>query len=302
MKFVKLIFVSTLLCSLPFSHLTARTNPSQPAKTVLITGAFDGIGKATAQAFAQKGWQVWATDQSINNTTFKAYPNVHVLKLDVTDEFDIQQAVDSILAEQPNIDVLINNAGYGLIGAQEAVSKEEIQHQFEVNVYGPIMLTQAVLPSMRENKQGHIINVSSTSGMRAIPGLGTYAASKFAMEAISEALASEVSHWNIKVSVIEPGTVYTNWANHSVLTEKSVVKDYDKLANNLQRYLTKRLIEGQPPEEVAELITKVVDDPNPHFRYQTSHHAREIASVKWRDVTGDTQIKQQKIFVEELYS
>src|SRR5690606_32369841 len=130
-------------------------------------------------AFAQKGWQVWATDQSINDTTFKAYPNVHVLKLDVTNEFDIQQVVDNILTEQPSIDVLINNAGYGLIGAQEAVSKEEIQRQFEVNVYGPVMLTQAVLPTMRENKKGHIINVSSTSGMRAIPGLGTYAASKF---------------------------------------------------------------------------------------------------------------------------
>lgn len=302
MKFVKFIFVSTLLCSVPFSYLSAKTDTNQQAKAVLITGAFDGIGKATTKTFAQQGWQVWATDQTVNEVTFKAYPNVHVLKLDVTDELDIQHAVDSVLAEHGTIDVLINNAGYGLIGAQEAVSKEEIQHQFEVNVYGPVMLTQAVLPVMRENKKGHIINISSTSGMRAIPGLGTYAASKFAMEAISEALASEVSHWNIKVSVIEPGTVYTNWANNSVLAENSVVEDYDKLANNLQRYLTKRLTEGQPPEEVAELIVKVVDDPNPHFRYQTSHHAREIASVKWRDVTGDTQIKQQKVFVEEMYS
>lgn len=302
MKFVKFIFVSTLLCSVPFSYLSAKTDTNQQAKAVLITGAFDGIGKATTKTFAQQGWQVWATDQTVDELTFKAYPNVHVLKLDVTDELDIQHAVDSVLAEHGTIDVLINNAGYGLIGAQEAVSKEEIQHQFEVNVYGPVMLTQAVLPVMRENKKGHIINISSTSGMRAIPGLGTYAASKFAMEAISEALASEVSHWNIKVSVIEPGTVYTNWANNSVLAENSVVEDYDKLANNLQRYLTKRLTEGQPPEEVAELIVKVVDDPNPHFRYQTSHHAREIASVKWRDVTGDTQIKQQKVFVEEMYS
>lgn len=278
-----------------------KGHKSKP-KVVLITGAFDGIGKATAMQFAKKGWTVWATDMTIDMHTFQAYPNIQVLKLDVTQDSDIKSVVQTIMAKNGHVDMVVNNAGYGLIGTQEAVTRDEIQHQFDVNVYGPMMLTQAVLPSMRAQHAGHIVNISSTSGIRAIPGLGVYAATKFALEALSESLASEVAPWDIKVTVIEPGTVYTNWAKNAVVTSNHDMPEYAKLAKNLKNFLVKRLNEGQPAEEVAALIAKVAEEEHPHFRYQTSHHAREIASVKWRDVSGDTQIKQQKDFVKELYS
>lgn len=290
-----------LISSMGSAEINLDTEMQNP-RTVLITGAFDGIGKAATESFAKQGWNVWATDQFVDPDTFRDYTNVQILKLDVTDEIDILQAVELILVENGNIDVLVNNAAFGLIGAQEAVTKEEMQHQFDVNLFGPILLTQAVLPSMRDHQQGHIINVSSTSGIRAIPGLGTYAATKFGLEAISEALASEVSHWNIKVTLLEPGTVNTNWVNHTQITLNEPTEDYNKLSHNLKNFLEKRLAEGQPATEVGNLIVKIAEDPNPHFRYQTSQHAREIASVKWRDVTGDMQIKQQKAFVEEMYS
>lgn len=307
MKALKLIVTLIITYSLAFSASAAmRVKPTKAntssAKVILITGAFDGIGKAMTEQFADKGWVVWATDKVIDKKTFNQYQNVKVSKLDVTNQKDIDQTVEAILAQYGQLDVLVNNAGYGLIGAQEAVTKEEIHKQFDVNVYGPMMVTQAVLPSMRSHHSGHIINVSSTSGMRAIPGLGVYAASKFALEALSEALASEVSPWDIKVTVIEPGTVYTNWAFNSVLAQNGTVAEYNKLSKNLKSFLEKRLTEGQAPSEVAELVAKIVEEPHPHFRYQTSHHAREIASVKWRDVTGDTQIKQQQAFVKEMYS
>lgn len=271
-------------------------------KNVLITGGTRGLGLETAKVFAEKGYSVWAVGRSVNDVMRAEYPSIHFMYMDVTDSESMDEVLHEIYRQEGHLDVLINNAGYGLLGAVEAVSMEQAKRQFEVNFFGALELTKKVLPSMRKEGKGHIINISSTSGIRALPGLGLYAASKFALEAISEAMAVSLSPFNIKVSVIEPGTVANGWAGSCEIAENEHGVDfYNQLA---ERFLAKlqdlSSTCGQDQREIALLTYSVASCSDPHLRYQTSKAVEKTVSHKLKDLTGDDLVNMQKQFISSI--
>src|ERR1700754_3363976 len=179
-------------------------------KTVLITGASSGIGRAASLHFAKQGWNVMATMRHPEKETeLGQLPNMLVTKLEVTDPASIKTAIEKGIAQFGQIDALVNNAGYGQQGLFEAISTAEIQAQFDVNVFGLMHVTRAILPHFRANKAGTIVNVSSGAGRFTVPLISIYSASKYAVEGFSEALAYELASQNIKVKLVEPGYVPT---------------------------------------------------------------------------------------------
>ncbi len=193
--------------------MTAGADPRRVQKTVLITGCSSGIGRATAHAFNDEGWTTYATARNPADIETLGEAGCAIAKLDVTDQDDIDRVVERILDEEGAIDALVNNAGYGQFGPIEDVTTERVHHQFDVNVYGPHRLIRAVLPSMRRERDGTILNVSSVAGRIAFPGGGVYAGSKFAVEAMSDALRAELRDYDIDVVVVQPGPVKTNFSN-----------------------------------------------------------------------------------------
>ncbi|HZH96384.1 MAG TPA: SDR family oxidoreductase, partial [Flavisolibacter sp.] len=186
-------------------------------KTVFITGASSGFGLETAKFFQKKGWNVIATMRTPeNDSALSALPNVIVSKLDVVDKQSIGNAVATGIERFGCIDVLVNNAGYGTLGVLEAASDEEIIKQFDVNVFGVINVTKAILPVMRKNKSGVIINISSVGGRITFPYFSLYHATKFAVEGLTESLQYELSPLGIQVKLIEPGGYKTKFAGSSM--------------------------------------------------------------------------------------
>jgi NADP-dependent 3-hydroxy acid dehydrogenase YdfG len=191
------------------------------SKTVLITGASTGIGKATAQLFQQQGWNVVATMRSPEKSPeLSDLPNVLCLPLDVTKADTIQAAIDRAIAEFGTIDVLINNAGYALIGAFEACDMADIRGQFETNVFGLMEVTRAILPHFRLRQQGILVNVASMGGRVAFPIYSPYHATKWAVDGFSESLQYELRQFNIKVKIIEPGAIKTDFYSRSISVAK----------------------------------------------------------------------------------
>ncbi|MFC7186936.1 SDR family oxidoreductase [Halorubrum yunnanense] len=184
-------------------------------KTVLITGCSSGIGRAAAHAFNDEGWTVYATARNPADVETLGEAGCELATLDVTDGSDVDRVVDRILDEEGAIDALINNAGYGQFGPIEDVSTEKVHEQFDVNVYGPHRLIKAVLPAMRREREGTIVNVSSVAGRVSFPGGGVYSGSKFAVEAMSDALRNEVAEFGVDVVVVEPGPVKTNFSKRA---------------------------------------------------------------------------------------
>ena len=176
-------------------------------KVVLITGASSGVGQSTARLLSQKGYKVFGTSR--NPASAEAIPAVEMLALDVRSDDSVAACVKAVTNEAGRIDVLVNNAAYELAGALEETSMDEAKTQFETNFFGVIRMVKAVLPSMRQQKQGQIINVSSLSGVSSIPFMGIYSASKFALEGYTEALRLEVNPFNIHVSLTEAGFLKT---------------------------------------------------------------------------------------------
>lgn len=237
-------------------------------KVWLITGCSKGIGQILAQKLLETDQQVVATARKAVDLSVlqQQYPKALVLPLDVTRLEDITMAVKKVVEHFGHIDVLVNNAGYGLMGAIEECSAEAIQKQFNTNVFGLINLTQEVLPLMRKQKSGHIINISSIAGLIANPGVGIYNASKFALEGLSEALAAEVAPFDIKVSIVEPGPFRTNFAGSS-LEVTTPMADYDSTVGVTRGLITKQ--DGcQPgnPDKAAEAIINLGNNPNPPLR------------------------------------
>lgn len=236
------------------------------SKTIFITGASRGFGKIWADAFLKRGDQVVATarDQThLADLVQKYGDRVLPIQLDVNNRAGGFAAIRQAKVHFGRIDVLINNAGYGLFGAIEETSKQEAQDQINTNVFGLLWLTQAVLPIMRDQGHGHIINVSSVLGLVAAPMLGLYNASKYAVEGLSETLAAEVKQFGINVTLLEPNAYSTGWASASAVHTKAMA-EYDQLKENVQQSFTDDF--WGDPAATAEAIIKLVDVENPPLR------------------------------------
>ncbi len=182
---------------------------TSPSKAVLITGCSTGIGAATAAAFAKAGWTTYATARKVETLAELEAAGCRALPLDVLDETSMAAAVDAVVAEEGAVGVLVNNAGYSLTGAVESLAMDDLRKQFETNVFGLVRMCQLVLPAMRDQGWGRIINVGSTGGKLTFPGMGAYHGTKYAVEAFSDALRYEVAPFGVKVALIEPGIIRT---------------------------------------------------------------------------------------------
>ena len=241
-------------------------------QVILITGGSSGIGYETAKSLAQQGHIVYAAARRVEPMEPLCEWGVHPLSLDVTDEASMQTAVSTLLSEQGRIDVLINNAGYGSLGAVENVTPQKAHRQLEVNVFGLARLIQLVLPTMRAQHSGRIINIASIAGKVTLANCGWYNVSKFAVEALSDALRMEVKPYGIKVVIIEPSAIKTDWgliaADHLYGSSKGTVyEDFAvKEATLMRKLYTSNLLSG--PDKVRKAICKAVNARRPRLRYQ----------------------------------
>jgi NAD(P)-dependent dehydrogenase (short-subunit alcohol dehydrogenase family) len=236
------------------------------SKTIFITGASRGFGKIWAEAFLKRGDKVAATARDLSSLKdlSKQYGDAMLpIQLDVNNRADCFAAVKKAQAHFGSIDVLINNAGYGLFGTIEETSEQEARDQIETNVFGLLWITQAVIPVMRKQKHGHIIQVSSALGVATLPVLGLYNASKFAVEGLSETLASEVKDFGIRVTLVEPNGFATDWGGASAVHSTSM-KEYDQVKEAFKAGLTEDAF--GVPEATVVAVLKLVDAPNPPLR------------------------------------
>jgi len=229
--------------------------------TWLITGASSGLGRALAIAALERGDRVAGTvrtEAALAQFEALASDRAKGFRADMADEGAVRAAVEGAIAAFGGVDVLVNNAGYGLVGAVEEASLAEVRAQFEVNVMGPIAAIQAVLPHMRARGSGHIINVTSVSGLAAWAGTGIYCGSKHALEGIGRTLAQEVAPLGIKVTNVEPGGMRTDYAGRSLTVTARKIADYDATAHNAERILGGHAgQEGGDPAKVAAAILRI---------------------------------------------
>jgi NAD(P)-dependent dehydrogenase (short-subunit alcohol dehydrogenase family) len=252
------------------------------AKTVLITGASTGIGSATAQLFSQQGWNVVATMRTPSQAThLQDLPNTRCLRLDVTDAESIQQAIATTVVEWGAIDVVVNNAGYALMGAFEACTPEQIERQFATNVFGLMAVTRAVLPHLRERRTGVIVNIASIGGHIALPFYSLYHATKWAVEGFSDALQYELEPFNIRVKLVEPGPIKTDFYDRSPdIASQPGLTAYDALVTNVLPKLNRFGTTGASPEAVAQVIYRAATDRSSRLRYPAGGNAGLVIALR----------------------
>jgi NAD(P)-dependent dehydrogenase (short-subunit alcohol dehydrogenase family) len=249
-------------------------------KTILITGASSGIGKASATLFAAKGWNVIATMRNLHSATeLSTLEGVMVARLDVQDRDSIAQTIEAGIARFGRIDALVNNAGYGQYGLFEAVPREKIEEQFAVNVFGVMDVTRAILPHFRANRSGMIVNVSSGAGIFTLPMISLYCASKFALEGFTEALAYELLALNIGVKLVEPhgGVSATSFGERSAgdnAIDPSLSDYEDFLKRSQQAFARMAAARMVSSSDVAETIHEAVTDGSERLRYLIGDDAR----------------------------
>ena len=234
------------------------------AKTVLITGASSGIGRATALLFAQKGWTTIATMRTPEKANL-VHENIHLMRLDVTDSDSIQQAVSEAISKFGEIEVLVNNAGYGLLGAFEAATPEQIQRQFATNVFGLMEMIRAFLPHFRERRSGVIVNITSVGGKMAFPLYSLYHSTKWAVEGFTDSLQYELESFNIRVKLVEPGPIKTDFYGRSA--DLATLPDYDQFVEKVLPQLKQIGEQGESPEQVAQVIYQAATDGTRRLRY-----------------------------------
>lgn len=262
------------------------------AKTVLVTGASAGIGKATAIYLAQNGYNVYGAARRTEKMQDLKNYSIKPIALDVTKDESITACVEQIFKEAGSIDVLVNNAGFGSYGAIEDVTMQDAKYQMEVNVFGAMRLTQLVLPKMRQNKYGKVVNISSVGGKIAGPFGGWYHASKFAIEALSDAMRLEVKQFGIDVIVIEPGGTKSEWGDIAVesLMRVSGKTAYGGLVTALHKSF-KQMADNVPePIVIARLIKKGIEANKPKTRYVGGYMAKPMLFL--RNILSDKMLER----------
>jgi short-subunit dehydrogenase len=251
-------------------------------QVVLITGASSGIGKETAKLLASKGYTVYGAARRVEKMQDLKSLGVKLLAMDVTDEASMVKGVNELLQNEKRIDVLINNAGYGSYGALEDVPISEAKYQFEVNIFGLARLTQLVLPTMRQQRSGKIINVSSIGGKIGEPHGVWYHATKFAVEGLSDSLRMELKQFGIDVVVIQPGAILTEWTDiaRDHLLKVSGNTAYKNLAQKHANMFAQADKMGSKPIVVAETIARAVAAKRPRTRYATGSGAKPILFIR----------------------
>jgi len=251
-------------------------------RTIVITGASSGIGKATARLFADKGWNVVATMRNpAAEKDLRETAKLKLAALDVQDPASPRAAVAAAIDAFGRIDVWLNNAGYGAFGPVEAGTREQIQRQFDVNFFGLIACVQAIAPHFRANKAGVLINVSSIGGLMTIPSYGVYNASKFAVEGLSEGLWYELGTFGVKVKLIEPGAIKTEFGGRSMdAWDLSTLPDYADFMAKVKAARANYVKNSSAPELVAGVIYEAATDPSDTLRYLAGPDAKRFWPVR----------------------
>jgi NAD(P)-dependent dehydrogenase (short-subunit alcohol dehydrogenase family) len=261
----------------------------------VVTGASSGIGLLTALALAKNGFRTVATMRDLNNgkLLFESAEgggvrdHIEILQLDVTDHRRIEETVASVIERYGRIDVLVNNAGFAVGGFVEEVPMEIWREQLETNVFGVIAATKAVLPYLREQRSGCIVNLSSVSGRAALPGYAPYSTSKFAIEGFSESLRLEMKPFGVRVVLVEPGAYRTNiWQKGFDNLCTSVGSPYEHILGKILRYSRQTAAAAPPPQEVADKIVSIVRSVHPKLRYPLGRGMKQIiagrALLPWK--------------------
>jgi NAD(P)-dependent dehydrogenase (short-subunit alcohol dehydrogenase family) len=273
-----------------------------------ITGASTGFGRILAEEVLRRGGKVVATARRLDKVADleAKYPKAaKALALDVTDAGQVDSVITQAFAEFGQVDVLVNNAGYGVAGAIEEVSEAEFMPMFETNVFGLLKVTRAFLPYLRKQRSGHILNISSIGGLIGGQGIGMYNATKFAVEGLSEAMAAELAPLGIRVTVIEPGPFRTDFLGRSGVIAETSISDYDNTAGNMRKYFLENdgKQKGDPLRAVQAMI-QVVESPNPplhlllgvsalqRMRAKLDNWQKEIA--EWEPVTAGADFPEGK--------
>ena len=262
----------------------------------VVTGSSSGIGFETSLLLAKNGFFTYATMRNLDKSDAiidlkqKEKLPLEVLKLDVTNDKSVKEAMEKIVNEQETIDVLVNNAGYALVGALEELSIEEFKEQFETNVFGVIRVVQEILPIMRKQRHGTIVNISSLAGKIGFPLTSAYVSSKFALEGLSESMAYEVEQFGIKVILIEPGVIKTNFDKNLKIGKKASINTTTNNSNSPYADITEKRIagfkprfeSGSSPIEVAKVILKALTSKNPpsESRYMVGDDAFKLMEIR----------------------
>lgn len=261
------------------------------SKIWFITGISSGLGRSLAEEVAMSGDFVVGTFRNseqvaVFNDTFKE--RAFAVKLDITSSSEIEQVVQMIIARWGRIDVLVNNAGFGFAGAVEEASIQEVRDVFEANFFGTLQVTQSVLPALRKQREGHIIQISSHGGIKAFPGFGIYNASKFALEGFSEALAAEVAPLGIKLTIVEPGPFRTNFAGNAFRQAEITIEDYAATSGIFRTRI--KQIDGKQegdPQKAAQAIIHIAGLENPPLRLPLGKTAIATLNSKISSVQKD---------------
>jgi len=257
-------------------------------KIAVVTGSSSGIGLETALHLAKNGFKTYATMRNTNKSDEIKQRSqsenlpIEILQLDVTDDASVTNAINSIVEKEGQIDVLVNNAGYAILGSVEDISPEELRDQFETNVFGVYRTTRAVLPTMRRQKNGRIITIGSIAGFTGMPIASAYVASKFAVEGFTESLRHEVSQFGIHASVIEPGVIKTHIMEGGPVAKKSMENSaYSEITQAFGKTMGE-MMENQssPPIVVAEAVLVAATTENPETRYTAGEDAKMIQQVR----------------------
>jgi NADP-dependent 3-hydroxy acid dehydrogenase YdfG len=259
----------------------------EPSKAVLITGCSSGIGRSTAELLAERGWKVYATARRPETISDLEAKGCETLALDVCDEASMSAAIKAVEDAEGAVGVLINNAGYSQSGAVESVPLDQVRRQFETNVFGLIRMCQLVLPGMRDQHFGKIVNIGSMGGKVTFPGAGIYHATKYSVEAISDALRFEVRGFGVNVILIEPGLIVTNFGDVAstsvgVADETGAYAEFNrkvaKITEGAYRGPMSKL--GAGPEAVAKTIAKALDSRRPKPRYPVTLSAHVLINQR----------------------